>query len=576
MNARIPNLVRVPSLLLAAALQILPLMRAALPVTQSTANVLVILLRWGGAAAASLGSIQAVSGGSGKITNPRNATATNGEPFSFRLTAGPHSAHYWEAAGLPEGLSLTGRPGTALWKIDGIPDVAGTFNVGLKAKDNPKSGGSRTLTATLVLTVLPGGTAAPTIYAPPSNQSALAGGDAMLSVLATGARPMSYQWRFNATDLPGGTNRSLVLAGVTDRDAGSYDVVAINSHGSVTSSVATLTITNAPVPVPIGVFNGLFVDTNDVSGESAGYVSVKTGPGRSYSGSLRLGLAKLPFKGAFDGEGHSATNITRTGAPALSVDLNLTGGSLTGRVSDGVWTSPLRADLAVFNAKTNPATTLAGLYTALLPGAEANTGAPEGDGVATLKVDPGGLLSFTATLADGTKVIQKSPLSASGDWPLYAPLYQGGGAVLGWWRVRPAGDIDLEGVIHWLRPAGPIPKVHTNGFHLRSDAMGSTFNPPGTNRLLEAPTATIAFRGGNLAASFTNDLALGPSGRVTNTSPNKLTLTFNAKSGLIAGVVTDPSSLKPVKYQAVVLQRQQIAGGAFLGTNEVGRVEIKP
>ncbi len=575
MNHTIPHHFRVPSLLLAAVLQVLPIVRAALPAAQGTANVLIILLRWGGAAAAALGSVDAVSGGSARITSPRNVTATNGEPFSIRLTAGPDSAHYWEATGLPEGLSLTGRSGLAAWRIEGIPDVEGTFNISLVAKDKANSGGSRTLTATMVMNILPGGSTPPSIYSQPANQSALAGGNAAFSVLAAGARPVTYQWRFNDSEMAGATNRMLTLIGVGGPDLGGYSVVVANSHGSITSGVATLTITNPPVAIPAGLFNGLFFDPNEVAAVSAGSVSAKTGPGRLYTGSLRLGLAKLPFKGSFDGEGRSAVTISRPGLSPLSLDLGLSGGSLTGRVSNGVWTSPLRADLAVFNAANNPATALAGLYTALVPGADEN-GAPSGDGVATIKVDAGGVLSLAGVLADGSKVIQKTPVSAAGEWPLYAPLYQGGGAVLGWLRVRPTNDIDFDGVSHWLRPAGPTPKVHTNGFLLRSDVIGSLFVSPGTNRLLSTAAANLIFSGGNLAAPFTNVLALGPSAKVTNTSPNKLTLTFNSKSGLIAGVVTDPASNKPLKYQAVLLQRQQLAGGSFPGTNEVGRVELTP
>ncbi len=576
MNLTTPNLLRVPSLLLAAALQVLPIVRAALPATQATANILVVLLRWGGAAAAALGSVDSVSGGSARITSPRNVTATNGEPFSLRLTAGPNSAHYWEATGLPAGLSLTGRSGFAAWRIEGIPDVDGTFNIGLVAKDKANSGGSRTLTATMVLTILPGGSAPPSIFAGPFNQSALAGGNAAFAVLATGERPVTYQWRFNDSEVEGATNRILSLTNVGAPALGNYNVVVANSHGSITSGVATLTITNAPVPIPLGVFNGLFVDTNQVTAASAGSVSAKTGPGRLYTGSLRIGLAKLAFKGSFDGEGRSSVAIPRTGLSALTLDLGLDGGSLTGRVSDGVWTSPLRADLAVFHSATNPATALAGLYTALLPGADENADAPLGDGVATIKVDSGGVLSLAGSLADGSKLVQKTPVSPTGEWPLYAPLYQGGGMVIGWLRVRPTNDIDFDGVSHWLRPAGPTPKVHTNGFLLRSDVIGSSFVSPGTNRLLSAATANLIFTGGNLAAPFTNVLALGASAKVTNTSPNKLTLTFNSKSGLIGGVATDRSSNKPIKYQAVLLQRQQIAGGSFLGTNEVGRVELTP
>ena len=45
------------------------------------------------------------------------------------------------------------------------------------------------------------------------------------------------------------------------------------------------------------------------------------------------------------------------------MELDLAGGEvLTGNVDDGNWLAELRADRAVFNAQTNPATQYAGKY----------------------------------------------------------------------------------------------------------------------------------------------------------------------------------------------------------------------
>ncbi len=74
----------------------------------------------------------------------------------------------------------------------------------------------------------------------------------MFKVTATGTAPLSYQWQFNGTNLPNGgnfsgsTSASLTVVQVTNADAGPYDVVITNTWGSVTSSVATLTIATPP------------------------------------------------------------------------------------------------------------------------------------------------------------------------------------------------------------------------------------------------------------------------------------------------------------------------------------------
>ena len=61
---------------------------------------------------------------------------------------------------------------------------------------------------------------------------------------------MNYQWRKDGVDLPesgnlsGVTTTNLLIASVQFADAGSYTVVVTNAYGSVTSSVAQLTVVN--------------------------------------------------------------------------------------------------------------------------------------------------------------------------------------------------------------------------------------------------------------------------------------------------------------------------------------------
>lgn len=88
---------------------------------------------------------------------------------------------------------------------------------------------------------------APSISSQPQNQSAAIGEAAQFSVAATGTPPLNYQWYFNTnTPVAGATNASHLISNVSSNDAGSYQVVVANSAGSVTSIVATLTITPPP------------------------------------------------------------------------------------------------------------------------------------------------------------------------------------------------------------------------------------------------------------------------------------------------------------------------------------------
>jgi alpha-tubulin suppressor-like RCC1 family protein/uncharacterized protein YjbI with pentapeptide repeats len=93
------------------------------------------------------------------------------------------------------------------------------------------------------------GTGAPVLTSPLVNRTAVSGGTAYFRAAAVGARPLSYQWRFNGTNLPGATNTVLGLASVQPSQAGLYSVTVSNALGTVTSSDAALGV----VPVVFAV-----------------------------------------------------------------------------------------------------------------------------------------------------------------------------------------------------------------------------------------------------------------------------------------------------------------------------------
>jgi len=82
----------------------------------------------------------------------------------------------------------------------------------------------------------------PAITSQPAGQAASIGGSASFSVTATGTATLAYQWRFNGTNLLGQTATNLNLANLQITNAGNYSVVVTNNYGSVTSSVALLSL----------------------------------------------------------------------------------------------------------------------------------------------------------------------------------------------------------------------------------------------------------------------------------------------------------------------------------------------
>jgi hypothetical protein len=71
--------------------------------------------------------------------------------------------------------------------------------------------------------------------------------DIQLVALAIGSPPLTYQWYYEGFDLPGETGRKLRLTNVAKDQEGSYWVVASIPSGSVTSTVAVLTVNRAPI-----------------------------------------------------------------------------------------------------------------------------------------------------------------------------------------------------------------------------------------------------------------------------------------------------------------------------------------
>lgn len=66
------------------------------------------------------------------------------------------------------------------------------------------------------------------------------GGTVYWRAAASGAWPITYQWQFEGTDLPGATNSVLELTNVHASHAGAYSVRASNPFGAVTSPAAYL------------------------------------------------------------------------------------------------------------------------------------------------------------------------------------------------------------------------------------------------------------------------------------------------------------------------------------------------
>ncbi|MFL5731523.1 MAG: PQQ-dependent sugar dehydrogenase [Cytophagaceae bacterium] len=84
---------------------------------------------------------------------------------------------------------------------------------------------------------------APAITNQPANASVPQGQPASFTVSASGATPLSYQWKKNGVNITGATAQTYTVASAQPADAGSYSVSVSNAFGSVLSNNASLTVT---------------------------------------------------------------------------------------------------------------------------------------------------------------------------------------------------------------------------------------------------------------------------------------------------------------------------------------------
>ena len=356
-----------------------------------------------------------------------------------------------------------------------------------------------------------------------------------------------------------------------------------NWTGDISATTAELTFTmqsnmflqanfvpNPFIPI-IGVYQGLFFDTNDPEHQSSGFVNATLASSGAFSAKVLLAGKSYSLSGQFSAGGFASSHIVGKGLTpvAAQLQLDLNGGGITGVLSNGMWTAELIA-----NRRAIAPVAQAGRYTLLIPGAADGVGHPGGDSYGTLVVSPAGAISFTGVLADGTKVAQKADLLVTGQWPFYAPLYSGKGSILGWLTFSNGLGSDITGTVDWFKLTQAA-KWYPAGFTNGVEATGSSYLFTNGVPVLNFSTGEFWLANGNLADSFTNQIMLDSANHLTSTN-TALKLTLTPATGLFKGSVISPDTGKAIAVNGVVLQKQNFGGGFFVGTNQTGRVFLGP
>ena len=191
---------------------------------------------------------------------PQNATIPNGTTASFSVgVSGAGPLIYWwreDQTNLTDGGNVSGSATANLVLSSITTNNAATYSVVIS-----NVWGSVTSSPATLIVSFP-----PVIANQPQSLTVTNGNRGSFSVAASGPGPISYFWQKNQTPLADGSEISgsgtsnLVLSAATTNDAGNYAVIVSNSWGSVTSSVAVLTVAYPPViatqPQGLMVTNG--------------------------------------------------------------------------------------------------------------------------------------------------------------------------------------------------------------------------------------------------------------------------------------------------------------------------------
>ena len=266
-------LFRKQAIVLASLLQVLPIMRT-LVVNPATTSTFAIIMRWTIGSTAVLGAYDAYSASSQTYFAPleTNMVLTVGAYYTNSIVVtntGSDKGAYFElttSGGLDSG-QIGGGGKTTVCLPDGI--TLECFDIVTSSKrwyyaaiyGTPTSptpaykvtvdagfSGAGDIYTNVFFTVV-GGVAPPYITNSPSGTNVVAGGTASFQVGVSNAASVTYQWRFNSTDLANATNNPLTLDNVRTNQAGGYRVVVSNpSGGMATSEVAQLTVSIPPPP----------------------------------------------------------------------------------------------------------------------------------------------------------------------------------------------------------------------------------------------------------------------------------------------------------------------------------------
>jgi subtilisin-like proprotein convertase family protein len=450
-----------------------------------------------------------------------------------------------------------------------------------------------------------------TIHTQPVSQTACAGSDATFHVSASaGGQDLLFQWRKGLVDIPGATDSTFTITGVTAADAGAYNVVVTGLAGCITSfsNNATLTVdaqsdggtVNSSTAVCDGANSGTLTLTGKNGNVLRWEFSTDGGTGWSpiANTGLTQGYSNLTVETMYRAVVKNGVCVADESTPAVITikpipdavatpasqticsGNNITLIELTGAVSGTVfnWTRNNTGTVTgiaasgsgdISGALTNTTAAPITVTFTITPVANGCTGTPI---TATVVVNPGP--GATATPASQTicsgENISTIALSGATSGSVFNWTRNNNGSVTG---IAASGSGDINGALTNTTTA-PV----TVTFTIAADANGCTGAPITATIVVNPTPDAVATPASQTICSGSSITTIGFSGAVSGTTFNwtrnntgTVTGIANSGSGNISGVLTNTTA-SPI---TVTFTITPVANGCS-GTPVIATVLVNP
>ncbi|HEX3717732.1 MAG TPA: peptidylprolyl isomerase [Verrucomicrobiae bacterium] len=318
-----------------------------------------------------------------------------------------------------------------------------------------------------------------------------------------------------------------------------------------------------------GTYYGIFFPTN-IATDNSGYFKLTLNASGYLSGTLQFPLRSYTITypvnpsgttGWLAGEGFDGPY-----GPDVYFDVifDLTNGTDT--VTGYVYWDGTYANLTGYRGVTTlPTNTAAGKYILNFDTVTNLLGSgPTNDGYATLSVSKTGTMTIGGTLADNSTFSRTTGVSKDGIWPIYAPLYGGGGMILGWETNvigTTPGSAGSVGTLVWIKP-----KIkgtyYTNALGILASSTGTNYITP-----VNGSQYQVVFEGGTINPSLDNILTVKAGQFVPAAgAPDKLKISLSA-AGVITGTIYNPADKKTLPIRGSFINPSVGGSGFVLDTD---------